>query len=157
MTRANNEFQVEYSFWLEHMLNTFWRRVDACINIALIVLGTSIAATLNIDIFIGLSVALLAAINVVVQPLRKAISANVQSDNYSDVLRKMRNLTDDELSSELQALKATNSDQVGAIVPLAYNRAAIRMDLTPNYPYNRLNKMVGHFIGDIPEFNSTEH
>ncbi|MFA0085372.1 hypothetical protein [Vibrio sp. 10N.261.51.F12] len=150
MTRHDQEFQVEYAYWLEHMLNTFWRRVDACINIALIVLGTSIAATLNIDIFIGLSVAILAAINVVIQPLRKAISADTQANKYSEILATMHTLKDNELGNHIAALRETNSEQVGMLIPLAFNRAAIKMQMTPNYEYTLVNRAAGHFIGDTP-------
>lgn len=151
MSRADKEFQVEYSYWLEYMLYTFWRRVDVCINISLIVLGTSAVATFSISTLIGLAVALLAAINVVVQPLRKSMIACAQSAKFSQLLNDMSSLSDEELSRSMSALRETNSDVVGMLVPLAYNRAAICTDLKPTHVYTKLNKLAGHFIGDLPD------
>jgi hypothetical protein len=151
MTRQDQEFEVEYGYWIETMLNSFWRRIDVCINISLIILGTSVAASLHVDMIIGLLVALFAAINVVIQPLKKAIQANAQSDQFSDILDRMDRLSDEELSSAVKAIRNTNSDEIGILTPLAYNRAAIRLGLKPDHEYRLLNRLAGHFIGDVPE------
>ncbi|PMJ92839.1 hypothetical protein [Vibrio sp. 10N.261.55.A7] len=154
MDRQDQEFTAEYSSCTEEMLNVFWRRIDVCINIALIMLGTSIVATFGLDIFVGFLVAFLAAINVVIQPLKKAICADAQSGRFRDIINRKHKLNDDELIEALTSVRDTNSGEIGMLKPLAYNRAAIRMGLKPNHSYTFINRIAGLFIGDTPEYKA---
>ncbi len=150
MTIKISEFDIQYAYWLEDMHDAFWRRVDACINIALIVLGTSVAASLSLDFAIGLSVALLAAINVVVQPLKKSIHARSQASKISKLLDSKHSMNADVLSEKFEEISEHSSDELGMLTSLAYNQAAIILKKRPAKKYSLLNKMAGHFIGNLP-------
>ncbi|WP_240205669.1 hypothetical protein [Vibrio sp. CyArs1] len=151
MTTKISKFDIEYSFWLEEMHYTFWRRVDASINIALIILGTSVAASLQLDFLVGLAVAILAAINVVIQPLKKSMQARSQAEKFGKLLSVMDDHEAKEFNNMVHTASEHSSDPLGAITALAFNRAAIRLGLKPNYEYTFINKLVGHFIGDLPD------
>ena len=150
MTMKISEFDIEYAYWLEDMHNAFWRRIDACINITLIVLGTSVAASLSLDFAIGLSVALLAAINVVVQPLKKSLHARSQASKLSKLLDSKHTMSDETLSEILEGICEHSSDEVGMLTPLAFNQAAIILKKRPTKKYSLLNKLAGHFVGNLP-------
>lgn len=150
MTIKISEFDIQYAYWLEDMHDAFWRRVDACINIALIVLGTSVAASLSLDFAIGLSVALLAAINVVVQPLKKSIHARSQASKFSKLLDSKQSMNADVLSEKFEEISEHNSDELGMLTSLAFNQAAIILKKRPTKKYSLLNKMAGHFVGNLP-------
>lgn len=154
MTTKISEFEIEYAYWLEDMHNAFWRRIDACINIALIILGTSVAASLNVDVFIGLAIALLAAINVVVQPLKKSLNARNQSKKYIEIMDGYDSLSPEQLREKIETYSEHSSDNVGMLTALAYNRAAIVLKLKPSKKYTFSNRLAGYFIGDLPESRS---
>lgn len=151
MAARISEFEIQYAYWLEDMQYTFWRRIDAFINIALIVLGAAVTATLDIDVVIGLTVAMLAAINVVIQPLRKAINARTQATRYSKILDSLEKFADDELQKEIDFCSENNSDEIGTVTSLAYNQAAISMNKRPTKRYHLGHKLIGLFIGHLPE------
>lgn len=151
MTTKISKFDIEYTYWLEDMHDTFWRRIDSSINIALIVLGTSVAASLQLDLLVGLSIAIIAAINVVVQPLRKSLQARSQTEKFGKLLNVMDNTEAEEFNKMVSVNSENSSDVIGALAALAYNRTAIRLELKPNHEYTLFDKLVGRFIGDLPE------
>lgn len=140
----DKEFTTHYSYWIEKMHATFWGRVDACFNIALIVLGCAVVSQLNIDIFTGLAVTLISAFNVVVQPSRKCWNAKQQVKHYESLIHGK------VTHEELQLIQHEDSDVIGSIEPLAFNRAAIALNREPTRSYNLCNKLAGLFIGDTP-------
>lgn len=151
MTTKISKFDIEYTYWLEEMHDTFWRRVDVTINIALIVLGTSVAASLQLDFLVGLAVAIIAAINVVIQPLKKSLQARSQAKKFGKLLDVMDELEAKEFNEMVNINSENSSDAIGALADLAYNRAAIRLKLKPTNKYTVFHKLAGHFIGDLPE------
>ncbi|MFV0575975.1 MAG: hypothetical protein ACK5NC_11275 [Vibrio sp.] len=151
MNRDNQEFKLEYSYWIEKMHATFWGRVDTANNIALIILGCAVVATWEINEIIGLLVAIISAINVVIQPVKKSMIAKEQAFKFSRIITQLDTLSDAELCERMEAIADNNCDVVGMIEPLAFNRAAIVLDLVPTQKYSLLNKLAGHFIGDLPD------
>jgi hypothetical protein len=143
---------LQYSYWYEFYLKTFWDRVDKGINILLLALSYSIVTT-DVASFTAILIALLSAINIVLQPGRESLSAKLQAGKYQALIRKvaLNRLTEAQLNHRLSDLHDSDHNDILGVEELACNRAHLSLGREPIIAhYTLANKIVSILVGDMP-------
>lgn len=154
MSRANLEFQVDYSIALEEMQMVLFGRLDRFCTFLQLVLGTAVFAEMIPSVIAGACVAVVAAIQVTYQPGSRSMEAKYQRARYILLKKDSNVMDDDELQESLAELQGDDSPVLGALTHPAYLSTSIARGLTIDKDLrsmNRYQSVCSFFAGNYPK------
>lgn len=154
-TRSDLVFNLYYSYNLENLfyhcnarLNNLFTVVQLLLSSAIIGDLSRYAPSVNINIIIGLILAVLSALSLVYRFGEKAVSARIGADRYSALIHRHSKMTDDELADVLLESNSLDNHITGGFADIAYKRSAIQLNLKDDTKLNCYQLFIAKFCGE---------
>ncbi|WP_404983019.1 hypothetical protein [Cobetia marina] len=130
MTNERNElvFQANYALNVEKVVERFNRRMDRFLSLALLLLGSSVAASIGNQVVWGVAVALISSLQFVYRYGEHAGIADDQMRSYQNLVRdiEVRKLSDDAIRDRLEELSESDSKTASFMEQIAHRNTLIR-------------------------------
>ena len=98
MTRQDSLYQIYYSYLLHRSFATLTGRIDKFITFLLLLLGSSVMASMGNSMLIGLLIAGIAAIQNAFKPSSSSEACKVQASRYLNLYTEHEVLNNDEVT-----------------------------------------------------------
>lgn len=104
--------------------------------------------SVNINIIIGLILAVLSALSLVYRFGEKVVSARIGADRYSALIHRHSKMTDDELADVLLESNSLDNHITGVFADIAYKRSAIQLNLQDDTKLTCYQSFIAKFCGE---------
>ena len=149
-------FELYYSYNLENLFYHCNARLNNLFTVVQLLLSSAIIGDLssytppsvNINIIIGLILAVLSALSLVYRFGEKAVSARIGADRYSALIHRHSKMTDDELADVLLESNSLDNHITGVFADIAYERSAIQLNLQDDTKLTCYQSFIAKFCGE---------
>ncbi|MDU4566135.1 MAG: hypothetical protein E6Y63_06755 [Haemophilus parainfluenzae] len=149
-------FELYYSYNLENLFYHCNARLNNLFTVVQLLLSSAIIGDLssytppsvNINIIIGLILAVLSALSLVYRFGEKAVSARIGADRYSALIHRHSKMTDDELADVLLESNSLDNHITGVFADIAYKRSAIQLNLQDDTKLTCYQSFIAKFCGE---------
>ena len=151
--RSELEFQVAYSILIEEMQMRLMRRVSNLLMFFQLALGVSIFAELFGKAAIAAAISLSAFAIKIWDPAGLAGKAETQWSRYVALSRRMDNLGDADLNTQLHDLMLTDSRVIGSLTHPAFIATCIQVGIglgKKQKSMTMLESVLSFFAGNYP-------
>lgn len=153
--RSDLVFKLYYSYNLERLFYCFNSRLNNLFTIIQLLLSSAIigdlsryASNFNLNIAIGIILAILSALSFVYRLGEKAVASQIAMNRYSVLIHRYSTMSDDEISEALLETSSIDSPITGSLVEIAYKRSAIQLELQDDTKLNCYQKFIAKFCGE---------
>ena len=154
-TRSDLVFKLYYSYNLENLfyhcnvrLNNLFTVIQLLLSSAIIGDLSRYVPNVNVNIIIGVVLAMLSALSLVYRFGEKAVSARIGADRYSALIHRYSKMTNDELAEALLDTDSINNYISGAFADIAFKRAAIQLELVDETKLSCYQSFIAKFCGE---------
>ena len=145
-----------YSYNLENLFYHCNARLNNLFTVVQLLLSSAIIGDLssytppsvNINIIIGLILAVLSALSLVYRFGEKVVSARIGADRYSALIHRHSKMTDDELADVLLESNSLDNHITGVFADIAYKRSAIQLNLQDDTKLTCYQSFIAKFCGE---------
>lgn len=151
MTREDNLFDLNLSYYLERSYARVTGRLDLAITAIILLSSCSAFAWLAGTRFFAVLIAILTVIQLVYQFGKKSGGAQEQARRYQQLILNASRLSPDELHQQRLEIEKNDSDAWSVLQPAAYKRAALVLGLEDkSRPLSRLEWIFSFIGGNLP-------
>ncbi|MDW0618444.1 hypothetical protein P2G70_13120 [Mannheimia haemolytica] len=153
-TRSDLVFKLYYSYNLENLFYHCNVRLNNLFTVIQLLLSSAIIGDLsrytaiNVNIIIGIVLAVLSALSLVYRFGEKSVSARIGADRYSALIHRYPKMSDDELAEALLESHPLDNYITGAFADIAYKRAAIQLGLEDETHLSCYQSFIAKFCGE---------
>ncbi|CTT86632.1 TPA: hypothetical protein ACI7JC_000957 [Escherichia coli] len=122
-------YRLWNSYWLEHIVEVFNRRMDTVINAVILTLGATVFADSNFSWLLGGIVAVLSGCNIAWKFGQRAEAAKAQAHRYSVLISESGNLSTEDVLNRLLETEKQDSPVIEGMDAVARNKASASMGL----------------------------
>ncbi|MCB2249439.1 hypothetical protein KTQ81_21710 [Salmonella enterica subsp. diarizonae] len=154
MNREDIVFRIHYSYFIEEMHARLFNRLDRWIAFILILLGSSVFASIGNPVYIGAIVVVLSAFGFIWQFPRSAANCENQARAMKRLINTANTLDDAELLSAFTILQDGDTPAIGYLRDPAHKRALIATGHQVEASETHLSacsKLISFLSGDCPK------
>lgn len=153
--RSELVFNVYYNYNLERLFYHFNNRLSNLFIVIQLLLSSAIIGDLsryipnfNVNIVIGMILAVLSALSFVYRFGEKAVSSRIAMDRYLALVHRYEKMSNDEISEVLIGGNSIDSYITGSLVAIAYKRSAIQLGLEDETQLSCYQATIAKFCGE---------
>ncbi|AHG22573.1 hypothetical protein Z042_01450 [Chania multitudinisentens RB-25] len=154
----DEKHSLYYSYNLEAMSATLYRRVNDLSSFILIILGSAIAAGILNVFFLGVAVTVISAYQFIYRPGEAAAKASAQALKYERLIHELHfhGMTSEQLSGAIRNLIENDTPTLGSFRNPAHIRAHIALGMTRDNAImekrklNLCERFLSFIVGGIP-------
>ncbi|EHS3655144.1 hypothetical protein KV336_002956 [Escherichia coli] len=150
----NVSFCFRYSFHLETMMSTLYRRLEYLLCFILMLAGGLVLADVGNTVLQGLVVIIVAFTVLALRPARNALLCEWQAARYHELIRDFEYHPDETELPDMDEIEQDDNTAIGLLRNAAYKRALIALGYSQEASAIRLTtmeKIAAWFAGDLPE------
>ena len=152
MTREENIFDLNLSYYLERSFARVTGRLDLAITVIILLSSCSAFTWLASTRFVAVIIATLTVIQLVYQFGKKSGGAQEQARRYQQLILNASRLSADELHQQRLEIEKNDSDAWSVLQPAAYKRAALVLGLDDQTkPLTKLEWIFSFIGGNLPK------
>lgn len=148
-------FKLYYSYNLERLFYCLNTRLNNLFTIIQLLLSSAIIGDLsrytsnfNLNIAIGVILAVLSALSFVYRLGEKSVASKIAVNRYSALLYRYTKMSDDEISEALLENNSIDNHISGAFEYIAFKRSSIQLGLEDNTKLSCYQSLIAKFCGE---------
>lgn len=153
--REDLVFELYYSYNLENLYYHFNARLNNILTAIQLLLSSAIIGDLsryvpnyNLNIFIGVVLAILSIISLVYRFGEKAAVSKIAKAQYQSLMKRYSKMSNDELNDALISTDAINNNITGVFSNISFKRSAIQLGLEDNTKLKCCEAFIASFCGE---------
>ncbi|HEI3268391.1 TPA: hypothetical protein SI311_004872 [Escherichia coli] len=149
----NVSFCVRYSFHLEMMMSTLYRRLEYLLHFILILAGGLVLADVGNTALQGLVVIIVAFTVLALRPARNALLCERQAARYRELIRDFEYHPDETELPDMNEIELHDNTAIGLLRNAAYKRALMALGYLQeanDIQLTTMEKIAAWFAGDLP-------
>ncbi|MEC4924075.1 hypothetical protein [Escherichia coli] len=150
----NVSFDVRYSFHLETMMATLYRRLEYLLYFILTLAGGLVLADVGNTALQGLVVIIVAFTSLTLRPARNALLCERQAARYRELMHDFEFHPDETELPDMDEIELHDNTAIGLLRNAAYKRTLIVLGYSQEanaIHLTMMEKIAAWFAGDLPE------
>ncbi|CRL44572.1 hypothetical protein SGGMMB4_01740 [Sodalis glossinidius str. 'morsitans'] len=145
MSRENTIYAIYYSYVLHRIFSVITGRIDKVLTFCLLLLGSSVMASIGNPLFTGLCIATIAAVQNAFKFGAECESSRVQALRYVSLYTNVEDYDDKELLSQHSSIQKHDSTVWSSLETIAEYRTDMVLKGDSNIKMTTLEKALGFF------------
>lgn len=143
MSRDESLYQIYYSYLLHRSFAILTGRIDKFMTFLLLLLGSSVMASIGNSVLIGFLIAAIAAMQNAFKPSSSSEASRIQAARYLNLYTENEDLNRDELKDQKLSIQEDDLHPWLSVENIAEYRADIFLKNESSIVLNKFEKLIG--------------